>query len=129
MDAVGRHHFGGYLGEFLAVVTAVIGNAEAQVVPFAMGEDVVREALGGHSNRVFVHTVGSYSHDAAKASGAEFEILVESILECGRVGIAEFYDLAFGFGIEVAGEPGIGSGNIICHDNVFFCIVKYSKYY
>ena len=106
--AVGRHHIRGDTCELLAVVAAVVGDAEAQVIPLAMAQHIVREALGGHSNRVFVHTVGTHAHNAAQASGAELQILVESILERGRIGIAQFYDFTFGFGIEIAGEPGIG---------------------
>ena len=85
MDTVGGHHVGRDPGEFLAVVAAVVGDAEAQVIPLAMGQDVVRKSLGGHSYRILVHAVGAHAHYAAKASRTEFEILVESILEGCRV--------------------------------------------
>ena len=119
IDAVGRHHVGCNPGEFLAVVAAVVGYAETQVILLAVGQDIVCKALGGHTYRVFVHAVGAYTHNAAQAAGAEFKILVESIFKCSGVAVAEFDYLAFGFGIEVAGEPGIGPGNIVCHNSWF----------
>ena len=77
--------------------------------------DVVRKALGRHSDRVFVHPVGPYAHDSPESSGTEFEIAVERILERGGIIVPQCDDLALGFGVEIPFDPPLCNFLIIFH--------------
>ena len=109
VDAVGGQDVGRDAGKFLAVVAGVVGDDHLGVIVVAVGQDVVREALGGHADRVAVHAVGAHAHDAAEAAGAELEVLVEGVFEAGRVADAELLDLDLGFLVEITVEPGLCS--------------------
>ena len=52
-------------------------------------EDIVGKTLCGHAYDIFVHAVGSCSHDASESSCSEFEVLVEGVDKVGLVGIVE----------------------------------------
>ena len=78
-----------------------------------MGLDVVCKSLGGHSYSVFVHPVRADSHNAAKSSGAEFQVSVECILESCRIIVSQFNDLAFGFRIKVTGNPALDRKSVV----------------
>ena len=108
MDAVGGKDIGSDAGELPAVVAAVVRDTDLDVVALDVLEDVVGESLGGHADRVLVHAVGADAHDAAEASGAELEILVERVLETCWVVVAQLNDLAFGLGIEISVQPALG---------------------
>ena len=81
-----------------------------------MGLHVVRQALGGHADGVFVHAVGANAHDAAQTARSEFQVAVEGIFETGRIIVPEFEDLTFGLRIEISVEPTLGYFFVItCH--------------
>ena len=113
IQAVGAEDVGGYLGEQFGVVAAVVGVADPDVLALDLLQDVVGESLGGHSDSVLVHPVGSDSHDAPETSGTEFKILVESVLEPGGVVVPELYDFHLGLGVEVPLQPLLGRCFII----------------
>ena len=115
VDAVGGKDVRCDARELAAVVAAVVGDTDLEVVSLDVLEDVVGESLRGHSDRVFVHAVGAYAHDAPEASGTELEVLVECILEPGRVVVAELDDTAFGLRIEISVQPALGHFFIIFH--------------
>ena len=105
VDAVRGEHVGGDLGEFLAVVAGIIGDADLRIGVVHVAQDIVRKALGGHSDGVLVHPVGSDAHNAAETAGTEFKVLVERILECGGVQGAHPLDLHLGLLVEITFQP------------------------
>ena len=117
MQAVGAEYVRCDLGELLGVVAAVIGNADADVVAGRLFKNIVGQPLGRHADSIFVHPVGSDSHDASESSGAELQILVESILEPGRVVVPQFQNLHLCLGIKIPLQPLPGVLIVVlCHN-------------
>ena len=115
LDAVGRHHFRRDAGELLAAQAAVIRDADLQVSPAAMAQDIVRQALRSYAHRVFVHPVGADAHQSAQAAGAELQVLVERVFQTRGVLVAECDDLGLGRRVEIPGEPLLYIVPIVCH--------------
>ena len=122
VDAVGAHYVRGDPGELTAVIAAVEGHADAQVLSSGeTAQHIVRKALRSHSYRVFVHAVGAGTHNAAKATGAEFKILVEGVLKSFGIGVAKMRDLCFCLLVEIAVQPSSSLDFIVFH---IYCAIK-----
>ena len=118
MDSVGGKHLCRDLGESLAVVAAVEGNAYAVAVTGHILEDVVCQPLCGHGHHIFVHTVGTHTHHAAQAAGTEFKIAVKGIFKTGRIRIHQPFHLIFCFLVIVPVEPALGYFSEIFFHNI-----------
>ena len=124
---VGAEHVCCYPGKKLAVVPAVIRDADSDVISVnrlaisidtlcGMCLDILGKALCGHTHSVLVHPVGADAHDASEATGTKLEIAVECILESCRVIVPQLDDLTFSLGIEIPVEPALGYiSKIFCH--------------
>ena len=119
VDSVGAHHVRGDAGKFLAVVPAVVRNHHGEPLPLHVTEDVVGQALRRHPHRVLVHPVGAHAHNATQATGAEFQVLIEGILEAGRIFRTEGEDLHLGVLVEIAVEPALCGFFVLFHSLVF----------
>ena len=93
LDTVSREDVGYGLCEETTVVTAIVTyhNSHLAVLyvlktTFTLHlEQVVRITLGSLCHNVFVHSVGTYSHDTAQTAGTEFEGTIECVNEFGLV--------------------------------------------
>jgi len=104
-DAVGGEHVSGDVGEISAIVTRVEGNGHAD---FLVGEllfQIVGQSLGSGAHRVFVHAIGTYAHDAAQTTCAEFQVTVEGLGQLVGIVLLIFPDFCFGIGIVVVVQP------------------------
>ena len=106
VDTVCRKNLGGDTCKFLAVVTRIVRNANLRILHSGPAEYVVSKSLCRHADSVLVHSVGSYTHNAAQATGAELQILVECILQSCRVAVAQLKDLHFGLLVVITFQPG-----------------------
>ena len=78
LDTVGREDCGNDFGEFARVVAHVVTYDNADLGKVAeCFEKVVGESLGGCADCIYVHTVGTCSHDAAQTACTEFKVFVE----------------------------------------------------
>ena len=78
LDAVGAEDVGDRLGKQAAVVAHVMTHDHRDLVQVLEGlVQVVGQALGGAAHRVDVHAVAASAHNAAQATGAKFQGLVE----------------------------------------------------
>ena len=92
-----------------AVVAAVVPDSDLDLLTRKGFFQVVRKALRSHADRVDVHPVGAYPHDAAQAARAEFEVFVEALGQLAQVVIHKIFDLLFRVFVVVSGEPFFGS--------------------
>ena len=117
VQSVGAEYVSGDLGELLGVVAAVVGNADADVIPGNFLKNIVGQSLRGHSDGIFVHPVGSDSHNAPEATGAKLQSLVECVLEPRRIIVPQLDHLHLGFLIEIPFQPFPGVLVVIlCHN-------------
>ena len=116
MESVGTQDVGRDLGEHLGVVAAVVGDANPDVIFVDILEDIVRKTLGGHSNGISVHPVGPDTHQPAQSARAEFQCLVECVLETCRIVVPQFEDFHLGLGVEITVQPFFRCGDVVlCH--------------
>ena len=116
MESVGTQDVGRDLGEHLGVVAAVVGDADPDVILMYVLEDIVRKTLGGHSDGISVHPVGPDTHQPAQSARAEFQCLVECVLETCRIVVPQFEDFHLGLGVEITVQPFFRCGDVVlCH--------------
>ena len=107
LDSVCRKHVSGNLCKILTVIAAVERYADRQVA-FAVGFHVVGKTLGCHADCIFVHTVGSYTHNSAKTACTEFKIAVECVFQGYGIVSHKFLYLVFCLLVEIAVQPALG---------------------
>ncbi len=123
LDAVGRHHVGGDVGEGWTVVATVIRDGDTQVLLVGVHLlDVVGEALGGHGHGVDIHAVGAGTHDAAQSAGAELEVAVEALGQFVRVVVEHVLHALSRFFIVLLCEPRFCSFDDFRIHGVMFCV-------
>ena len=79
MNAVGGQHAGSGLGEYIGVDAAVVGDGNTLAA--ALGFHPVGKALGGLTDHINIHPVGTGTQYATKACGAEFQSNGETVLD------------------------------------------------
>ncbi len=125
VQSVGTEYVSGDLGEQLRVVAAVVGNADADVIPGNLLKNIVGQSLGSHPDGIFVHPVGSDSHNATKAAGTELQSLVESVLEPDRIIVPQLDHLHLCLLIEIPFQPFSGVLVVIlCHNILVFILLS-----
>ena len=79
LDAVGAENGRYGFCKEAAVVAAVVTHNHTALLSGESLQNVVGEALCGHAHNVFVHSVGSSTHNAAKTAGSELKVLIERV--------------------------------------------------
>src|SRR5271165_4819401 len=79
--SVGGEYISGGFRKKTAVITAVVSNGDADLLPGEGAIEVVGKALGGHADSVFIYAVGTHSHDAAQTAGTKFEVTVKTLYQ------------------------------------------------
>ena len=113
-DAVGGKHVGHGLGKQTSVVAAVMtyNNSHTAVLYvleatfFLYFQEIVGVALSSHRHDVFVHAVGTGSHDATKTTCSKLEVTIECVNK-GRfvLGFHHSLYLCAGLGIILVAQP------------------------
>ncbi len=81
-DPIGAQNLGGIQRKIRGLPSGIIGNDDAACHRFVTGFfDIVRQPLGCLGHSVTVHPIGTCSDDASQASRAEFQILIEPVLD------------------------------------------------
>ncbi len=80
-DSIGTQNLGGIQRKIRGLPSGVIGNDNAVCHRFVTGFfDIIRQPLGRPGHGVTVHPVGACTDNASQASRAEFQILIEAVL-------------------------------------------------
>ena len=77
LDSVCGKDLCGLLGEKGGLYAAVIGNRNAFS---ALVKHIFGKSLGGLSDRIDVHSVGSRADNSSKSCGAEFKLAVKTVV-------------------------------------------------
>ena len=66
---------------------------------------VVRQALSRHTDRIFVHTVRAYAHNATQTARTELQILIEAFGQLLFIVVNQILNLRLGSFIVITFEP------------------------
>ena len=119
LDTIGREDSSNTLGKHTTIVAAVMTNDNA-LATFGEGlVDIIGETLSSHTDDIFIHAVGTWSHNAAESASSKFEAAIEGVNQFRGVFSREHgLDCILSFLV----EQGIG-GPFLSHEFALFAYV------